>query len=287
MWLSRKNQINNNSQTSPSRKSPSSKSNSPSRKSPSSNFNRHCCKNIEDFLGDDDKNVSPKKDQKQPPQKQKQKQKQPSGSSPVSAKQRQSLFVFNRVSLANQFTCSIASTRPRQKPVVNGKPTRKSETLIKIPDKRIVVYMTSLGAVRPTFDACRAVRSILQGFRVMVEERDLSMETSFKDELHKIMLQTGRENKAGGLPRVFIGGRYVGDADDLRQMNETGELQKLIEGLPAVSRSVCECCGDFRFIICQNCFGSRKCYKQKGGLRICMMCNKNGLIRCPICCTIS
>ncbi|KAM0040612.1 putative glutaredoxin, Thioredoxin-like superfamily [Helianthus debilis subsp. tardiflorus] len=149
-------------------------------------------------------------------------------------------------------------------------------------EQRVVVYMTSLGAVRPTFDACRAVRSILQGFRVAVDERDLSMDASFKDELQNIMLPA-QKNKQVGLPRVFIGGRYVGDADDMRQLSETGELKRLVEGLPAVSRAVCPGCGDFRFVICSDCNGSRKCYRENGEFRSCLVCNKNGLIRCPTC----
>lgn len=120
-----------------------------------------------------------------------------------------------------------------------------------------------------------------------VDERDLTMDSSYKDELKKIMSQGGEVFHNGGvtLPRVFIGGRYVGDAEDLRTMNETGELKKIVERLPAVSRRVCESCGDFRFIICHECNGSRKCYKEKGGFRSCTTCNKNGLIRCHSCWT--
>lgn len=285
MWLSRKKSSNIN-QGSPRCRTPPS-------------FNRHSFKNIGDLIGDDDKNVSTTNDLNKD-QQQQQKHQQPSCSSPTSSPRATAKrhSVFHRVRLANQFSRSLAAGRPKitpeklQSEVDNASPPQKSETptpLIKIPgaEKLIVVYMTSLRAVRPTFEACRTVRSILQGFRVAVDERDLSMDSSFKDELQKIMSQGGEvfQNGKVTLPRVFIGGRYVGDAEDLRTMNETGELKKIVEGLPAVSRGVCEVCGDFRFIICHDCNGSRKCYKEKGGFRSCTMCNKNGLIRCHSCWT--
>ncbi|PWA80097.1 Glutaredoxin [Artemisia annua] len=149
--------------------------------------------------------------------------------------------------------------------------------------------MTSLRVVRSTYEACHTVRSILQGFRVMVEDRDLSMDSSFREELRKIMSQGGKiipKNKVIKLPKVFIGGRYIGDAEDLQLLNETGELKKLVEGLPIMSGGVCEACGDFRFIICMACNGSRRCYKEEHGFRLCMYCNKNGLTRCDTCCTL-
>ncbi|KAI3770841.1 hypothetical protein L6452_01987 [Arctium lappa] len=283
MWLSRKKSSNSN-QGSPRCRTPPS-------------FNRHSFKNIGDLLGDDDKNVATTNDLNKDQQQQKKNQ-EPSCSSPTSSPRATAKrhSVFHRVRLANQFSRSLAAGRPKTTSekllleVNNAPPLQQSEapTLsIRIPgaEKLIIVYMTSLRAVRPTFEACRTVRSILQGFRVAVDERDLSMDSSFKNELQKIMSQGGEmfQNGKVTLPRVFIGGRYVGDGEDIRTMNETGELKKMVEGLPAVSRGVCEGCGDFRFVICHECNGSRKFYKEKGGFRSCTTCNKNGLIRCHSC----
>ncbi|KAI3781362.1 hypothetical protein L2E82_11375 [Cichorium intybus] len=292
MWLSRKNSFN---------RSPTS----PRSRTPTSNFNRHSFKNIEDLLGDDDLNVSTTNDLNNDHQHQLQNKKQPSSptqNSPNSpAGKRHS--VFHRVRLANQFTRSLPTGKSKPVPEKSpselnnasptASPTYRPETstpTIQIPgaEKRIVVYMTSLRVVRPTFEACRTVRSILQGFLVKVDERDLSMDPSFKDELEKIMSEGGGtipKNKVP-LPSVFLGGSYLGDAEDVRELCETGELKKLVERLPAAPRRVCEGCGDFRFIICNECNGSRKCYKKKGGFRSCTECNKNGLIRCSSCWTV-
>lgn len=85
------------------------------------------------------------------------------------------------------------------------------------------------------------------------------------------------------LPRVFIGGRYVGGAEEVRQMNEVGELKKILKALPEVDPAECDVCGGHRFVLCDECYGSRKVFTEKAGFRVCIACNENGLVRCPSC----
>lgn len=145
-----------------------------------------------------------------------------------------------------------------------------------------MIYFTSLRVIRPTFDDCKAVRAILSSFRVSIDERDVSMDAGFMEEL-KTILGTHEKRKLT-LPRVFIAGRYVGGATEIVQLHEAGELKKYVEGLTPVDFSTCEVCGGDRFILCGECSGSRKCYSEKSGFRACTVCNENGLIRCPSCC---
>ncbi|KAL6003153.1 hypothetical protein ACLOJK_023376 [Asimina triloba] len=140
--------------------------------------------------------------------------------------------------------------------------------------RRIVLYFTSIGVIRRTFDDCRAVRSILQGLRLAVDERDLSMHRAFRDELKASL---GREEEDFDLPRVFIGDRCIGGADEIRQLHETGELKKVVEGLEGAWPGECDTCGGARFSVCGHCHGSHKCYVDKGGFQGCWLCNENGL----------
>ncbi|XP_057954300.1 uncharacterized protein At5g39865 [Malania oleifera] len=170
---------------------------------------------------------------------------------------------------------------PPGPPESSSSPSTPPEPAIALPgtESRIVVYFTSLRVVRPTFEDCQAVRSILRGFRVSIDERDLSMDSGFMEELQGIL---GQERLT--LPRVFIGGRYVGGAEEVRQLHEAGELKKIVVGLPAAEPGVCDACGGYRFVLCDECNGSHKCYNEKGGgFRSCSACNENGLIRCPSC----
>lgn len=146
-------------------------------------------------------------------------------------------------------------------------------------DHHIVVYFTSLRIVRRTFEDCRTVRSILLGYRVPIDERDLSMDGRYLDELQEI---TG--SKKVSLPVVFIGGKHVGGAEKIKEMNESGELKMLIGRLSFVENSNgCDLCGGLRFVLCEQCNGSHKIYSKKLGFRICTFCNVNGLIRCGLC----
>ncbi|MED6198588.1 hypothetical protein PIB30_067842 [Stylosanthes scabra] len=145
----------------------------------------------------------------------------------------------------------------------------------------VVIYYTSLRVVRRTFDDCRAVRSILRGFHVAVDERDVSIDDRFREELNAIL--GGGRRSAMILPCVFVGGVFVGGADDVRRIYESGELQRMIERLPRSQPYACKFCGGLRFVVCDECFGSHKVYATKSGFRNCNSCNINGLIRCPAC----
>ncbi|KAL0383469.1 UNVERIFIED_CONTAM: hypothetical protein Scaly_0634200 [Sesamum calycinum] len=148
-------------------------------------------------------------------------------------------------------------------------------------EDRIVLYYTSLRGIRKTYEDCCAVRVIFRGFRVCIDERDISMDRSYRTEL-----QDALKGQAVSLPQVFVKGKYIGGAEEIKQLNETGELAKLLEGFPLKDQGcVCVSCGDARFVPCPNCNGSRKVYEEEEGkLRRCPDCNENGLVRCSGCC---
>jgi len=63
------------------------------------------------------------------------------------------------------------------------------------------------------------------------------MDAQFLDELQEII---GCQKFS--LPLVFIGGRYIGGAEEIRQLHENGELKKLIARLPVVDPNACDLC---------------------------------------------
>jgi len=165
---------------------------------------------------------------------------------------------------------------------------------------KVIVYYTSLRGVRKTYEDCCHVRIMIKGLGVKVDERDVSMHSGFKEELKELVGDGFR----GGLPRVFVGRKYVGGAEEIRRMNEEGQLEKLVESCEPVEDSgggggrigVCEACGDVRFVPCETCSGSCKIHyeddfeeeyderEHEYGFHRCPDCNENGLVRCPMCC---
>ncbi|KAL5720955.1 hypothetical protein ACHQM5_013574 [Ranunculus cassubicifolius] len=233
----------------------------PLSRAPSSNFTFSSFKDIQSLIQDD----------QQPSQEQQQKTPQI----------KKSPTIFHRVSftksLLRSWSCPI---KPENIPDISNVATPKT---ISLPgtETRIVIYFTSLRIVRKTFEECKTVRFILRGFRVSIDERDLSMDAGFLEELQQILGLKKHEQLE--LPRVFIGGRYIGGVEEVRQLHETGELKKIVEGFPSVEPGVCDHCGGYRFVLCDQCNGSHKCFMDKGGFRSCLICNENGLIKCPSC----
>eukprot|EP00250_Pteridium_aquilinum_P019279 c24377_g2_i1 orf=637-2196(-) len=142
---------------------------------------------------------------------------------------------------------------------------------------KVVLYFTSLRAVRKTFEDCCMLRLILKGLRVHVDERDVWMHSKFRKELTDVMGATLP------VPRLFISGRYIGGAEEVEQLHEEGILGKMLEEMPMEWRQECVVCGDVRFIPCITCSGSCKTVSEEGMIERCSDCNENGLIMCPSC----
>ncbi|CAL0310201.1 unnamed protein product [Lupinus luteus] len=142
-------------------------------------------------------------------------------------------------------------------------------------EERIVVYLTSLRGVRKTYEDCSKVRMMLNNLGVAVDERDINLNASYKKEL-----QNAVGNNKVSLPQVFIRGKYVGNADVMEKLNESGVLEKLLKGFPIqYPKNDCSKCGNARFVSCSECSGGWKVMNN------CQYCNENGLMRCPSCCT--
>ncbi|MCO5610996.1 hypothetical protein L7F22_065244 [Adiantum nelumboides] len=150
-------------------------------------------------------------------------------------------------------------------------------------ENSVVLYTTSLRGIRKTFEGCNSLRSVLESFQVIVDERDVAMHQGFRNELREMM-----GNKPVPVPRLFIKGRYIGGAEDVLQLHEDEELAPLLEGLPHDQRGSahpCDGCGGARFVPCLECSGSRKVVDPDNAKAVirCPDCNENGLIQCPIC----
>ncbi|KAL8227134.1 hypothetical protein R6Q57_016966 [Mikania cordata] len=145
----------------------------------------------------------------------------------------------------------------------------------------VILYTTSLRGIRKTFEDCNTIRFLLGSFRVLYDERDVSMHMEFREELWQTL---------GGRvipPRLFIKGRHVGGVDEVVGFHEQGKLVDLLMGIPQRPTSgPCNGCGGMRFVLCFSCNGSRKVVLEEGGegdsVR-CVSCNENGLVKCGVC----
>ncbi|RID70064.1 hypothetical protein BRARA_C02116 [Brassica rapa] len=149
-------------------------------------------------------------------------------------------------------------------------------------ENKIVLYFTSLRGIRKTYEDCCYVRTVLRGYQVAVEERDISMDSKYRKELQIAL----GEEKPVCLPQVFVRGVHIGGMEEIKKLNDGGELGEMLKGLPVCeSLGACECCGDARFVPCTSCGGSTKVFEeQEDAFKRCNGCNENGLVRCKKCC---
>ncbi|XP_020106715.1 uncharacterized protein LOC109722949 [Ananas comosus] len=148
-------------------------------------------------------------------------------------------------------------------------------------ENSVVLYTTTLRGIRKTFEDCNAVRSTIESHDVRIVERDLSMDSGYREELR--MLMGTREVK---VPVLFVKGRLIGGAEEVLKLEEDGKMGVMLEGIER-AKEWCKGCGGVRFVMCRDCNGSCKVLDEEEKKMVkCGECNENGLIHCPICCSV-
>lgn len=149
---------------------------------------------------------------------------------------------------------------------------------------KIVIYTTSTTIVRETYERCKLVKKILQNHMIRYEEKDLFMN---KDNQRELVERVG--SYVVSIPQVFADGSQLGSAEQIENLNEMGELKKILDNFEKINvRHSCEKCGGYRYNPCVHCHGSKKSLKRNyfteefSSLR-CMQCDENGLQRCDMC----
>lgn len=178
----------------------------------------------------------------------------------------------------NASPCMAESCRKKRMCFSIVSPLERFET--KCPpagEGKIVLYFTSLRGIRKTYEDCCTLRTILEEFKVHVDERDVWMHSKFRQELTNVM------GEAVSVPRLFLKGRYIGGVEEVKQLHDEGILGSLFEGLPNECKQVCDVCAGVRFIPCTSCNGSCKMISEDDKKLRCPDCNENGLIMCPWC----
>ncbi|XP_049939193.1 uncharacterized protein LOC126413329 [Schistocerca serialis cubense] len=149
---------------------------------------------------------------------------------------------------------------------------------------KVVVYTTTMGVVRETYQACLKVRNILRTLLVRCEERDVFMSREVQTELRERM-----RCASVVVPQVFVDGQHLGDDETIERLNESGELRRIMKPFkdPTVCHT-CQVCGGFRLLPCSVCNGSKKSmhrnhFTSEFVALKCMHCDEVGLVRCYAC----
>ncbi|CAG9823033.1 unnamed protein product [Phaedon cochleariae] len=140
---------------------------------------------------------------------------------------------------------------------------------------KVVVYTTTMGVLRTTYQACMRVKQILRLLMVKFEERDVFMSSEYQGEIQERMRTE----------HVLV----PQDAETIERLNETGELRRIMKPYKSLDVcTTCKVCGGYRLLPCQICKGSKKSVHRNHftaefvALK-CMNCDEVGLVRCSHC----
>ncbi|XP_003390163.1 PREDICTED: glutaredoxin domain-containing cysteine-rich protein CG31559-like [Amphimedon queenslandica] len=150
-------------------------------------------------------------------------------------------------------------------------------------ESKIIVYTTSFSGVRRAHEDCKYILGIFHNHRVKVEERDVYASESYHRELEERL-----KGADFTLPQVFINGQHIGDKEMVDELNEIGELKKMLQEFPKINTSItCQMCGGYDFIPCIKCGGSKNSvfnnFTSEFRALKCTACDENGLQPCPHC----
>ena len=81
---------------------------------------------------------------------------------------------------------------------------------------RVVIYTTNYCSY------CRAAKALLSSKKIQFEEIDVTYDPDRRAEMEKL---SGRWT----VPQIFINEAAIGGFDDLRQLESTGELHRLMQ----------------------------------------------------------
>eukprot|EP00042_Codosiga_hollandica_P028284 m.147561 g.147561 ORF g.147561 m.147561 type:complete len:399 (-) comp52730_c0_seq35:31-1227(-) len=144
---------------------------------------------------------------------------------------------------------------------------------------KLVLYTTSVSVVKQTKYACENVRRILQTHRVAFEDRDISMDAEYAEEL-------AARTPNRKVPQLFLNGVHIGNHETVEIWNETGKLTNLFKDFKKLAGpdGSAQClCGGMGFLTCTWCSGSKKSMYTRFGALKCTACNENGLMKCSYC----
>ncbi|XP_044961709.1 disease resistance protein RGA5-like [Hordeum vulgare subsp. vulgare] len=122
----------------------------------------------------------------------------------------------------------------------------------------VVLYTASASASRrrgQTSADLYALRALLRGYGLTMDERDVSTSKAHRSELKSLLAARGC---AFSLPQLLVGGRPVGGPDHVRKLHQTGGLRHLLDAAPRPCRAfVCQACKRVGSEPCSKCSEAR------------------------------
>ncbi|PQM33298.1 glutaredoxin domain-containing cysteine-rich protein [Prunus yedoensis var. nudiflora] len=94
---------------------------------------------------------------------------------------------------------------------------------------------------------------MLEGHQVVYDERDVALHGEFLGELRGLLGEESNNCEGGvGVPRVFVKGRYLGGAEEVVELNESGVFGRMV--VVGDKRERCPKCNENGLVQCVACW---------------------------------
>ena len=179
-------------------------------------------------------------------------------------------------------------------------------------DRGLLLFTSSMSAVKVTADACRQAAALLEALLIEVDHRDVFVNGEYANQLRRLHAATLARSESDGaqeaaqaaanpgtskagrglpeLPQLYANGTLIGGLNELRALDDEGKLVSTLAPYRLdhqrgreIERRDCDECGGRRFLVCAECNGSRRGKLVFGKYLKCSHCNENGLSACPSC----
>ena len=167
-------------------------------------------------------------------------------------------------------------------------------------DRGLLLFTSSMTAVKVTADACRQAAGLLNALMIDVEARDVFVNLEYASQLKRLHAEhsggatSPTQSKKGlpELPQLYANGKLIGGLADLKALDDEGKLASTLEPYRLdhqrgreieANKRHCDECGGRRFLVCDECNGSRRGKQVFGKYLKCAYCNENGLRACASC----
>ena len=104
---------------------------------------------------------------------------------------------------------------------MNGRNRRR--TVVRVPSEDLMADPRVLIYTRDYCGYCSAAKALLREKGIAFEERNASVDPSYRAEMMKV---SGRST----FPQIFVGETHVGGCDDLHDLDDAGGLDSLLAG---------------------------------------------------------
>jgi glutaredoxin domain-containing cysteine-rich protein 1 len=182
-------------------------------------------------------------------------------------------------------------------------------------DRGLLLFTSSMSAVKTTAESCRQAEKLLEALLINFQTRDIFVNIEYANQLRRLhaahLASLPSQLDANGsaavaassdgnwtrktplppLPQLYANGKLIGSLEELRYLDDEGQLTAVLEEykrdcMPEIGMdgdSGCDVCGDKRFVVCVECNGSRRGRKVFDKYMKCSHCNENGLQVCTAC----